>query len=164
MRLWRIPEGGLVEPTNDCEATLAAHQEKVLTLQFHPLATGVLATTAQDRRCIVWDGEQPRLELEPHPDQVGGVGSLGSVVRNTGHLVSRGHVLGSRLVISLIKLRRTLLSSLASSGNRGRFASAIIWYQPVLQEAVFMQLNTCVISVLFIFGRSCHHANNYHPL
>ena len=70
VRLWRIPAGGLPEPTNVCQSTLAAHQEKVLTLQFHPLARDVLVTAAQDRRCVVWDAGRPRLELETHPDQV----------------------------------------------------------------------------------------------
>ncbi|XP_037087762.1 coronin-7-like [Pollicipes pollicipes] len=70
VRVWRIPAGGLTEPTNECETTLAVHQERLLTLQYHPLADGVLASAGQDRRVIVWDRERPRLELETHPDQI----------------------------------------------------------------------------------------------
>lgn len=44
IKLWRIAEGGLNEPTNEPEREFNAHSDKIYFLKFHPTAKDVLAS------------------------------------------------------------------------------------------------------------------------
>ncbi|XP_039279272.1 coronin-7 isoform X1 [Nilaparvata lugens] len=72
IKLWKIPRGGLTEPTNEPEQVLLGHQEKVYFVKFHPLASDVLASGSYDMTVRVWDLStgQERLVLHGHTDQM----------------------------------------------------------------------------------------------
>jgi hypothetical protein len=75
VRVWQIPEGGLVQQINDPEADFLAHSDKIQLVKFHPLAKDVLLTAAFDRTVKIWDlsnTDVPRIELEGHTDQLYG--------------------------------------------------------------------------------------------
>lgn len=55
VKLWRIPENGLAEPTNEPEQEFNAHADKIYFLKFHPLAKDVLATGSYDMTVRIWD-------------------------------------------------------------------------------------------------------------
>lgn len=44
IKLWKIPEGGLTEPTNEAESEFNAHSDKIYFIKFHPTAKNVLAS------------------------------------------------------------------------------------------------------------------------
>lgn len=44
IKLWRIAEGGLNEPTNEPDREFNAHGDKIYFLKFHPTAKDVLAS------------------------------------------------------------------------------------------------------------------------
>lgn len=44
VKLWRIPEDGLMEPTNEPESVISAHSDKIYFIKFHPTAKDVFAT------------------------------------------------------------------------------------------------------------------------
>ncbi|XP_075212375.1 coronin [Lycorma delicatula] len=72
IKLWKIPEGGLTEPTNSPEKVLLGHQEKIYFIKFHPLASDVLASGSYDMTVRVWNlvtGEE-KLKIEGHTDQM----------------------------------------------------------------------------------------------
>ncbi|XP_046394755.1 coronin-7 isoform X5 [Ischnura elegans] len=72
IRLWKIPEGGLLEPTNEAECTLPGHSEKIYFIKFHPLASDVLASGSYDMTVRIWDlaSGTERIILEGHTDQI----------------------------------------------------------------------------------------------
>ncbi|XP_061496483.1 coronin-7 isoform X1 [Anopheles gambiae] len=72
VKLWRIPAGGLTEPTNEPEAVLVAHADKLYTLRFHPLAQNVLLTASVDMVMKVWDlgTMEEKCTLYGHTDQI----------------------------------------------------------------------------------------------
>jgi coronin-7 len=72
VRLWRIPNNGLVEPTNEPETLLEAHPDKIYVMKFHPLAADILATASYDTTIRVWDLQtlQQRFCLTGHTDQI----------------------------------------------------------------------------------------------
>jgi len=53
--IWKIPELGLKEQTNEPEFTIAAHGEKIYFVKFHPLAKDILATGSYDLSIRIWD-------------------------------------------------------------------------------------------------------------
>jgi len=53
--IWLVPNGGLLESTNEPGFALHAHAEKVYFVRFHPLAKDVLATGSYDLTIRVWD-------------------------------------------------------------------------------------------------------------
>ncbi|XP_071452405.1 coronin-7 isoform X1 [Hetaerina americana] len=72
IRLWKIPDGGLLEPTNEAECTLPGHSEKIYFIKFHPLASDVLASGSYDMTVRIWDlaSGTERIILEGHTDQI----------------------------------------------------------------------------------------------
>ncbi|XP_069703216.1 coronin-7 isoform X2 [Periplaneta americana] len=72
IRLWLIPEDGLAEPTNEPDAVLAGHSEKIYFIKFHPLAKDVLASGSYDMTVRIWDlaTKEERIVLEGHTDQM----------------------------------------------------------------------------------------------
>ncbi|XP_011297691.1 coronin-7 isoform X1 [Fopius arisanus] len=76
IRLWEIPGGGLVEPTNEPKFTVEAHTDKIYLIKFHPLAADVLASASYDTTVKIWDlstvecGAVARITLGGHTDQI----------------------------------------------------------------------------------------------
>ncbi|XP_053949849.1 coronin-7 isoform X4 [Anastrepha ludens] len=72
VKLWRIPEGGLNEPTNTTERELIAHLDKIYFIRFHPLAEDVLLTASYDMTVKLWDLRtlEEKILLTGHTDQI----------------------------------------------------------------------------------------------
>uniref|UniRef100_A0A182QAX7 Coronin n=1 Tax=Anopheles farauti TaxID=69004 RepID=A0A182QAX7_9DIPT len=72
VKLWRIPTGGLTQPTNEPETTLVAHSDKIYIMRFHPLARNVLVTASTDMMMKLWDLDTmtEKHTLLGHTDQV----------------------------------------------------------------------------------------------
>ncbi|XP_011177590.1 coronin-7 isoform X3 [Zeugodacus cucurbitae] len=72
VKLWRIPEGGLSEPTNTPERELIAHLDKIYFIRFHPLAEDVLLTASYDMTVKLWDLRtlEEKILLTGHTDQI----------------------------------------------------------------------------------------------
>jgi len=56
-RLFELPEGGLKE-TLEAEIELRGHQKCIQLLDYHPSVEGLMATTAKDCTCRLWDIEE----------------------------------------------------------------------------------------------------------
>lgn len=75
IRVWQVPEGGLKETLTEPELTLQGHTEKIYSIKFHPLASGLLVSSSYDLSVRLWDldrGEQVKV-LTGHEDQVFGM-------------------------------------------------------------------------------------------
>lgn len=57
IRLWKMPAGGakLEQSTDKSEAILKGHSKKVMLLQWHPCADGVIASAGQTGGVRIWD-------------------------------------------------------------------------------------------------------------
>lgn len=72
IRLWQVPEGGLVETLTEPDLILQGHTEKIYSIKFHPFASGLLVSSSYDLSVRLWSldtGEQVKL-LTGHEDQV----------------------------------------------------------------------------------------------
>uniref|UniRef100_A0A8C6TF04 Coronin n=1 Tax=Neogobius melanostomus TaxID=47308 RepID=A0A8C6TF04_9GOBI len=72
IRLWQVPEGGLVETLTEPDLILQGHTEKIYSIKFHPLASGLLVSSSYDLTVRLWNldsGDQVKL-LTGHEDQV----------------------------------------------------------------------------------------------
>uniref|UniRef100_A0A6B2L3J3 Coronin n=1 Tax=Arcella intermedia TaxID=1963864 RepID=A0A6B2L3J3_9EUKA len=72
VQVWTIPEGGLASLKSNLTTPtiqLLAHGGKINTIDFHPSANNVLASTATDNKIILWDiqSEQPQVTI-PNTD------------------------------------------------------------------------------------------------
>uniref|UniRef100_A0A8C9ZY86 Coronin n=1 Tax=Sander lucioperca TaxID=283035 RepID=A0A8C9ZY86_SANLU len=75
IRVWQVPEGGLKETLTEPEVILQGHTEKIYSIKFHPLASGLLVSSSYDLTVRLWNlesGEQVKL-LTGHQDQVFGM-------------------------------------------------------------------------------------------
>lgn len=72
IKLWKIPEGGLVESTNTPTQEFPAHSEKLYFIKFHPLAKNVLLTASYDLTMKLWDltDLSEKICLLGHTDQI----------------------------------------------------------------------------------------------
>ncbi|XP_013777943.1 coronin-1C-like [Limulus polyphemus] len=71
VRVWQIPEGGLVCPLIDPVVELAGHQKKVGLVQWHPSANNVLLSAGADCKILIWNvGTGELLFGFTHPDVV----------------------------------------------------------------------------------------------
>lgn len=72
IKLWRIAEGGLNEPTNEPEREFNAHSDKIYFLKFHPTAKDVLASGSYDMTIKLWDLTTltEQIVLKGHTDQM----------------------------------------------------------------------------------------------
>ncbi|XP_037813202.1 coronin-7 isoform X1 [Lucilia sericata] len=72
VKLWRIPEGGLLEPTNAPEQELTAHSDKIYFIRFHPLAQDILLTASYDMSIKLWNLQtmEEKCVLTGHSDQI----------------------------------------------------------------------------------------------
>uniref|UniRef100_A0A3Q2DP91 Coronin n=1 Tax=Cyprinodon variegatus TaxID=28743 RepID=A0A3Q2DP91_CYPVA len=74
IRLWQVPKGGLKDTLTEPELVLQ-HTEKIYSIKFHPLASGVLVSSSYDLTVRLWNlesGEQVKV-LTGHQDQVFGI-------------------------------------------------------------------------------------------
>ncbi|KAM4530624.1 coronin-7-like isoform 1-T1 [Odontesthes bonariensis] len=75
IRVWQMPEGGLKETLTEPKLILRGHTEKIYSIKFHPLASGLLVSSSYDLTVRLWNlesGEQVKL-LTGHQDQVFGM-------------------------------------------------------------------------------------------
>ncbi|KAF1379510.1 hypothetical protein PFLUV_G00176790 [Perca fluviatilis] len=75
IRVWQVPEGGLKETLTEPEVILQGHTEKIYSIKFHPLASGLLVSSSYDLTVRLWNlesREQVKL-LTGHQDQVFGM-------------------------------------------------------------------------------------------
>ncbi|XP_014881331.1 coronin-7-like isoform X3 [Poecilia latipinna] len=75
IRMWQVPEGGLKETLTEPKLVLQGHTEKIYSIKFHPLASGVLVSSSYDLTVRLWNlesGEQVKI-LTGHQDQVFGM-------------------------------------------------------------------------------------------
>lgn len=72
VKLWRIPEEGLAEPTNTPDREFNAHNDKIYFLKFHSTAKNVIATGSYDMTIRIWDLEslEMKIQLDGHTDQM----------------------------------------------------------------------------------------------
>uniref|UniRef100_A0A7M4FSA4 Coronin n=1 Tax=Crocodylus porosus TaxID=8502 RepID=A0A7M4FSA4_CROPO len=72
IRIWRIPPGGLQKMLLEPEAVLRGHTEKIYSIQFHPQAADILASSSYDMTVRIWDlrTKQEVLCLKGHTDQI----------------------------------------------------------------------------------------------
>ena len=73
VRIWKIPDGGLVQQVNEPDMMFAAHADKITIVKFHPLAKDVILTSAFDRTVKIWDlnrTEEPQIELEVYSTEI----------------------------------------------------------------------------------------------
>ncbi|KOC65257.1 Coronin-7 [Habropoda laboriosa] len=78
IRLWEIPESGLVEPTNEPKHTIKAHTDKIYLIKFHPLSSDVLTSASYDMTVKIWDltflssyeAAAAKITLTGHTDQI----------------------------------------------------------------------------------------------
>ncbi|XP_011602276.2 coronin-7-like isoform X3 [Takifugu rubripes] len=75
IRVWRVPEGGLKEILTEPELILQGHTEKIYSIRFHPLASGLLVSSSYDFTVRLWNldsGEEVKL-LRGHQEQIFGM-------------------------------------------------------------------------------------------
>ncbi|RZC40501.1 coronin-7 [Asbolus verrucosus] len=72
IKLWKIPENGLSEPTNEAENEFNAHPDKIYFIKFHPTANDVLASGSYDMTIKIWDLATltEKIVLKGHTDQM----------------------------------------------------------------------------------------------
>jgi coronin-7 len=72
VKLWRIPDDGLSEPTNEPEGEFNAHPDKIYFIKFHPTAKDVLASGSYDMTIKIWDLATltEKIVLKGHTDQM----------------------------------------------------------------------------------------------
>lgn len=72
VKIWKIPATGLIEPTNEPDKELIAHNDKIYFVKFHPTAKDVLASGSYDMTISIWDLETltEKIVLNGHTDQM----------------------------------------------------------------------------------------------
>ncbi|RUS74895.1 hypothetical protein EGW08_017341 [Elysia chlorotica] len=72
INVWKIPENGLEETTEEVEFCMRGHMEKIYFVRFHPLASGLITTASYDMTVRMWDLDQRKevLRLDGLDDQV----------------------------------------------------------------------------------------------
>uniref|UniRef100_A0AAR2KUL8 Coronin n=1 Tax=Pygocentrus nattereri TaxID=42514 RepID=A0AAR2KUL8_PYGNA len=75
IRVWMVPEGGLLETLTEPRCILQGHTEKIYSIKFHPHASGLLVSSSYDMTVRLWDldtGNEVR-KLSGHQDQIFGM-------------------------------------------------------------------------------------------
>ena len=77
VKLWHIPEGGLIRSLADPLVTLAEHKRRVPFIDWHPTANGILFSVGFDHSILVWNvsgAASGRAQLintiDCHPDTI----------------------------------------------------------------------------------------------
>lgn len=69
VRVWCIPDGGLIRPLTEPAAELVGHQRRVGMVLWHPSAENILLSSGSDNRIIIWDvGTAEAITVIDHPD------------------------------------------------------------------------------------------------
>lgn len=69
VRVWLIPDGGLVRPLTEPAAELIGHQRRVGLVLWHPSAENILLSSGSDNKIIIWDvGTAEAVTVIDHPD------------------------------------------------------------------------------------------------
>lgn len=69
VRVWEIPDGGLVRTLTEPAAELVGHQRRVGMVLWHPSAENILLSSGSDNRIIIWDvGTAEAITVIDHPD------------------------------------------------------------------------------------------------
>lgn len=55
IKVWCIPDGGLVDNLTACTADLVGHSKKVSYIEWHPVAADILLSASADLQCIIWN-------------------------------------------------------------------------------------------------------------
>jgi len=71
VRVWQIPEGGLVRPLTEPVVELQGHQRRVGLVQWHRSANNILLSAGADCKIIIWNvGTGEILSSIDHPDLI----------------------------------------------------------------------------------------------
>ncbi|GFX09191.1 coronin-1B [Trichonephila clavipes] len=71
VRVWQIPDGGLVRPQTDPIVELIGHQRRVGLILWHPVANNVLLSASADLKILIWNvGTAEILYSINHPDLI----------------------------------------------------------------------------------------------
>lgn len=71
VRVWQIPDGGLVRPLMDPVVELIGHQRRAGMVLWHPCANNVLLSAGADCKIIIWNvGTADMLFTINHPDLI----------------------------------------------------------------------------------------------
>ncbi|XP_038078174.1 LOW QUALITY PROTEIN: coronin-2B-like [Patiria miniata] len=73
VKVWEIPDTGvLTETTATLLADLVKHTRRVLQIEWHPTASGIILSVGQDNKIVIWDVEQeePFQIIECHRDRI----------------------------------------------------------------------------------------------
>ena len=70
IKIWMIPDEGILETTREAQLTLTGHQRRVLIVSWHPTAENVLLSSGADNMIVLWDVGSgcPLTEISCHPD------------------------------------------------------------------------------------------------
>ncbi|XP_027141691.1 coronin-7 isoform X1 [Larimichthys crocea] len=75
IRVWQVPEGGLKETLTEPDLILQGHTEKIYSIKFHPLASGLLVSSSYDLTVRLWNlesGDEVKI-LTGHEEQIFGM-------------------------------------------------------------------------------------------
>lgn len=93
VKLWKVKEDGLTEPTNTPDKELTAHLDKIYFIRYHPLAKDVFLTASYDMTIKIWDLStmKEKLTMKGHTDQIfdyawSPCGTFGATVCRDGKL------------------------------------------------------------------------------
>ena len=66
VKIWTIPDGGLVEDLKDPRLDLMGHEKKSIHVHWHPTAANILASSSADGTILIWNttaGGEPLYRL-----------------------------------------------------------------------------------------------------
>ena len=94
IKLWQIPEGGLVEDMSEEIQKFRGHMKRPFCTEFHPCCEEIIASTGHDRNVIVWNiqNAETLFSVATPEDNFGCVWSyngalLGSSSRNHTYII-----------------------------------------------------------------------------
>jgi len=58
IKLWFIPDEGIVKDKTECDAELRGHSKKLILSKFHPSADTTIASASADCSVKIWDVTQ----------------------------------------------------------------------------------------------------------
>ncbi|KAG8557620.1 hypothetical protein GDO81_016683 [Engystomops pustulosus] len=72
IRVWEIPRDGIKVTLTEPQIVLAAHNERIYTVRFHPCASDILVSSSYDLTLRVWNlkTEKNVFTLQGHEDQI----------------------------------------------------------------------------------------------
>lgn len=55
LKLWKIPDGGILQDVKNCDMDFRGHSKKVLLAKWNPTAENCMASAGQDGHIKIWD-------------------------------------------------------------------------------------------------------------